>query len=560
VLAESVAPSGKHRAVRPPAALPVANFIDSYIVAKLNKAGVTPASRAGDEEFLRRVTLDLTGAIPDASEVGAFAADATADKRARKIDQLLASDAFVDRWTMWFGDLVQNVEFASNIFLFYNGRNAYHAWIRDSFRGGKPYDQMVRELLSGSGDSVSGPSPNYVARQFSTGPPQDLYDNLAAHAGQKFLAMPLLCISCHDGRGHLEGVNGYLRERTRREFWQTAAFFSRTELTVKNSNDPLGPFGVVSTYFIRDNDTGRYDLGTIDGNKSPRTVPGGQTPYVLPAFVLTGEAPRSGEPYRAAFARMLTGNRQFARATVNYLWKEMFGIGIVEPSDAFDLSRLDAQPTHPELLESLTDAFITGGYDIRALLRLIATSNTYQLSAQYTPGAWNEAWVPLYARHYPRRLPAEMVFDEIAKSTGVVPSIDVRGTTAVARAMQLPDPTEPDAKSSIGRFLNQFGRGNRDDSPRTAEGSLLQALAIMNDSIVTTGVLRTTPGSLVGKVVASTNDPGSVADEIYLATLSRRPTTAERQIAVGELAAGPIGDRAEDLQYALITSLEFLCH
>ena len=562
--AETVAPTtaanGRHRAVRPPVVLPVANFIDSYIVAKLNQAGVTPTSIAGDEEFLRRVTLDLTGQIPEPAAAGAFVADPSSGKRAEKIDQLLASDAFVDRWTMWFGDLVQNVQYASNIFLFYNGRNAYYSWIRDSFRNGKPYDQMVRELLSGSSDSVSGSPANYVARQFSTGPPQDLYDNLAANAGQKFLAMPLLCISCHDGRGHLEGVNTYLRNRSRRDFWQTAAFFSRTELSAKTYDDPLGPYGIVSTYFIKDNTTGRYELNTVDGNKTPRTHASDQPDFVLPAFILTGEGVGANEPYRAAFARLLTGNRQFARATVNRLWKEMFGVGIVEPADAFDLAILNTQATHPELLEALTDAFISSGYNIRSLLRLIAVSNAYQLSSRYNPGPWSEAWVPLYARHYPHRLPSEMIFDAIIESTGVGASMSVVGAPPVARAMQLPDTTEPGAQTPIGRFLNQFGRGNRDDSQRTTDSSILQALALMNDSIVTTRVQRSTPNSLIGRVLASTSDPGTIADQIYVATLSRKPTASERQIAIDSLAEGPLDERAEDLQYALITSLQFLCN
>lgn len=560
--AETVAPTpgaqGRRRAIAPIRNLPVANFIDRYIGAKQQKALCQPTEITGDEEFLRRVTLDLTGEAPDPAAVAAFVADVSANKRERKIDQLLASDGFTDRWTMWFGDLVQNVQFSSNTWLFYNGRNAYYSWIRESFRNGKPYDQMVRELLSASGDSVSGGSANYVARQYAMGPLQDLYDNLASSSGQKFLAMPLLCVSCHNGLGHLESVNTYLRAKSRRDFWQTAAFFSRTEFSWSYFEDPLDPKGVVGIYTIKDNATGRYDLNTIDGNKSPRSPAPGEPDYVLPAFILTGEGPRADETYRVAFARLLTGNRQFARAAVNYLWKEMFGVGLVEPVDAFDLAKLETQPTHPELLEALADEFIAGGYSTRSLLRTIAMSNTYQLSSKYTVGPWNESWVPLYARHYPHRLPAEMVFDAVTKATGVVPAIDVRGLPAVNRAMLLPDPYEPDPRTPIGRFLGQFGRGNRDDVPRTEDGSILQVLAIMNDVIVTTRVQRDNANSTIGKILASTTDPESIADQIYLATLSRRPTAEERQVAVAELRDGPLGDRAEDLQYALLNSLEFL--
>src|SRR2546423_14440372 len=109
--------------------------------------GIRAAEISADDEFLRRVTIELTGQIPDSATVQAFLADTSATKRAKTIDQLLASDAFVDRWTMWFGDLVQNVTAASNSREFPGGRNAYYQYIHDSIKSGKAYDQMVREII-----------------------------------------------------------------------------------------------------------------------------------------------------------------------------------------------------------------------------------------------------------------------------------------------------------------------------------------------------------------------------------------------------------------------------
>src|SRR5437764_516187 len=121
---------------------------------------------------------------------------------------LLLGDAFVDRWAMWFGDLVQNVQVSSNIREYYVGRNAYHNYIHDSIKNGKAYDQMVREVISGKGDSFSTGASDYWVRQIQpNGPVQDTYDNLAAHSGEKFLGMPFLCLSCHNGLGHLDLVN-----------------------------------------------------------------------------------------------------------------------------------------------------------------------------------------------------------------------------------------------------------------------------------------------------------------------------------------------------------------
>src|SRR5688572_959006 len=140
--AEIVASSSKRRAISKPiggyASLPIANFIDTHIAAKMIRDNVPPTVIAGDEEFLRRVYLDLTGTIPIATDVQSFIADTASDKRAKKVDALLKSDAFVDRWTMWFGDLVQNVQISTNSREYYIGRNAYYTWIRDSIRAGKP--------------------------------------------------------------------------------------------------------------------------------------------------------------------------------------------------------------------------------------------------------------------------------------------------------------------------------------------------------------------------------------------------------------------------------------
>jgi hypothetical protein len=546
----------KRRAVRVPAlgTLPGANFIDTHIGNKLAANGMTPAAVAGDEEFLRRVTLDLTGTIPTSSDVLTFLADTRVDKRAKKIDDLLHSDAFVDRWTMWFGDLVQNVQVSNNSREYYLGKNAYYTTIRESIRTGKPYDQMVREVLSAEGDNFQNGGANYVVRQIQrNGPPQDTLDNLAAHSAEKFLGIPMLCISCHSGGGHLELVNSWLREKKREDFWRMAAFFSRTTIRGERYTDPANPNANILKFNVGFNANGAYFLNTTDGNKTPRAPAEGQPNYVTPAFITNGETPKTGEPYRVAYARILTADRQFARAAANYLWKEMTGRGIVEPVNAFDLAKLATQPSHPELLEALTDELIAKHFDLREFLRTIALSNTYQLSAHYS-GAEPDA--SYFARHAPRRLAAEVLFDAIATATAVPAQFTVQGSSNVSKAMQLPDPLDG-RRGAATAFINNFGRGNRDDVLRTNDAAISQSLALMNDTTVTSRVKRTN-NSTVQKILASTSDPGSITDQLYLATLSRRPSAAERQIAIGYLNAGALGERAEDLQYVLLNSLEFL--
>ncbi len=566
-MASEAVASSKRRAVAPPATgaikLPAVNFIDSDLFAAMNKDGIVPTTLAGDEEFYRRVSLDLTGQIPDAAAVTAFVNDGAPDKRSKKIDELLASDAFNDRWTMWFGDLVQNVQASSSVREFPQGRNAYYTYIHDSIKTGKPYDQMVRDVLTGTGDSFNNGAGDYWVRQIqNNGPIQDTYDNLSAHSGEKFLGMQFLCLSCHNGLGHLDLINNYLHSKTRYDFWGNAAFFSRTraQRTVPDASMPN-----VFSFNITDNATGSYQLNTTSGNKTPRAPYNGQS-TVNPAFMLTGEGPRQGEAYRTAYARVLTANPQFARAAVNYLWKEMFGLGIVDPTNTFDLNRLDPnnlpsswtlQPTNAQLLNDLTNEFTKDGYSLRMILRTMAVSSSYQLATAYTPGTWNEAWTTYFPRHLAHRLMAEEMLDAITKATSVPVTFNVNGLGSVTAAMKLPDTTES-RNNSYGRFLDEFGRGNRDDVGRTNDTSVAQALSLMNDgTVVVNRVHKNTANSTVNKLLAQSSDAGTIVIQLYLTTLCRRPTSSEWQQGVTYLQSGTLSQKTEDLQWVLLNSLEF---
>lgn len=566
---ENAQVTARRRAVQPPApgapnAIPLRNFVDVEVFGKMTRDGVKPTVLSSDEEFLRRVTLDLTGEIPTVETVRSFTADTRTDKRDRMIDQLLASEAFVDRWTMWFGDLVQNVQVSTNSREYYQGRNAYYSWIRDSIRSGKAYDQMVRELLAGKGDNFVIGTANYWVRQIQpNGPIQDTYDNLSAHSAEKFLALPMTCVSCHSGARHLEMINSYMAGKTRAEFWSNAAFFAKNAATV--IRDPALPN--VRKYDIVDNPLGSYRLNTTSGNKTPRAPSTGQPNTSSPSFFLTGETPRAGEPLRDAYGRMLTAHPQFARASVNYLWKELFTLGIIEPVDSIDLLRLSAatlpggstlQPTHPALLESLADSFRSSNYSLRAILKTMTTSSAYQLSSRYTPGTWSEAWTPYFARHYVRRLSAEALLDAIFRATNVSAQLPVQGLPAVQKAMLLPDPLELGGRAGFGAFLNNFGRGDRDDSPRSNDGSILQALSLMNDPLITTRVRNTQAGSSVQTILRTTTVPGDIVDSLCLATLSRRPTAVERQAGIMYLTGGNLTTKTEDLQFVFLNKLEFL--
>jgi hypothetical protein len=346
-----------------------------------------------------------------------------------------------------------------------------------------------------------------------------------------------------------------------------AAFYSRIQMRRQGTQPNF-------YYTVSDRVTGEYPLGTTTGNKTPRdgNYWAGGASFVTPKFIITGEAPQKNENYRAAMARMITADSQFARAHVNYIWKEMFGMGIVEPADGFDLLRQDPenpppspwtiQPTHPNLMKRLGDFYAGSGYDLKTLLRLITQSRSYQLSSTY-PGEWKETNTQLFARHFVRRLRAEEVYDALSRATGVQPSLTVNGyTTPVLWAGQLPDVDLEPGNRQIRTFLSAFVRGDRDSNKRSSEGTILQALTLLNDRTVTDRVKSGTRGTLTNQLVTAKATPEDTVNALYLGTLSRYPTAAELADGTAmfkNLKAGQtVATVTEDLQFALLNKLDFL--
>ena len=496
-----------------------ANAIDQNVNQALANAGVQAAPRTTDYEFIRRVTLDLTGRLPTIQRLTTFTRDPDPGKRAKLIGELLGSPEFVDKWTMFFGDLLKNTARTDQVNRFPEGRNAFYVYIKASIAANKPYDVLARELISAQGtNSWEQGELNWIAGGVVTGgPQQDIWDQQAVNTFETFLGVSHLnCLLCHNGAGHLDSLSLWGKNMKRADAWGVASFFSRTALTrvrlPENNNQYYWSAEDGAPRFRSD-----YPLNTTTGNRPARCAGGvvpapgekcAATAAVAPKY-LDGEGPKSGELYRAAMARKVTSDFQFARAAVNYVWAAFFNRGIVEPANQFDLARLDPespppapwtlQPSNPQLLNALAQDFIASGYDLRALMTEIATSDTYQLASRYE-GEWNSAWEPLFARHLPRRLWAEEIHDGIAQASNVIPSYNVRLFGPVRWAMQLPEPRNlPDGGGRITQFLDAFLRGNREDQARRDDGSVLQALSLMNDPYVVNRTRSANNGGLTGK-------------------------------------------------------------
>jgi hypothetical protein len=538
--------------------VPRRNFVDEQIFGKMERDRIPHSGLTSDNEFLRRVTLDLTGRIPSPQDVTSFVADPDPAKRDKAIEKLLASEAYVDKWAYTFMDI-----FRANGKMG-RGQNLFHYWMKENLRVDRPYDDVVRSIISSSAKSnhVSAAS-NVIAREHVQGKPQpddgedmgmvqqlDTDDELAILYGKTFLGINLSCISCHDGKGHLEKVNVWLSGKKRSEFFQNASFLgnSRYLMYWEHGKPQSGEF------LIDDQNPG-YNTKGASMIRVPRF--GGPS---NPAFILTGEQPKPGAEPREELGRLLTADPQFARATVNLFWARLMGFGIVEPFDEFDLARLDPkhvpagwelQASHPELLEALAKDFRASGYSVRHLLETICRSNAYQLSARFE-GEWKESYTKYFARKFVRMLTAEELHDAIALATSR-PGSFAAGSDKVGMSMQL---SGPGGGGDVKYFMQTFGQSNRSNPPHALTGSPLQPILLMQSPVVNDRVLAAKDSRVQRLLDTYKTDNARVVDELFLATLSRPPSGGEQQVALGAIEKNRV-EGAQNLQWALVNQVEF---
>lgn len=584
------------------------NTIDKYLAQDWQAAGITPSQRTSDYEFIRRVTLDLTGRIPTPDRVVAFVSDSSPDKRNALIDELLAKPEFVDKWVMYFGDLFNNttVNTATGVRRYPDGRNAFYTWLKQQISANRPYNQIAYDIISATGTNSYDPTQgqiNWIVNGLVVnGPIQDAYDQQAANTAETFLGLAHMnCTLCHNGRGHLDALSVWGAQEARVTSWGFAAFFGRTVI----KNTPVNAAQGNQPYYwsAADNGPRDYTLNTLTGNRPARCMNNrppltddagnlycactdGQPPLkdknglpvckaaaatVSPVYPFNGHTPRPGESYRVAAAREITSDFLFAQATVNYLWKEFFGIGLVDPPNQLDPARLDPdnppaapwtlQASHPRLLNALAQDFINSGYDLKALMREMTSSDAYQLSAQYAGTAPPDN---MFARKLVRRLWGEEVHDAIVQSSGVLPSYDITPFGKTPWAMQFPEPRGyPASPAAVQNFLDAFIRGNRDDEDRRSDGSLTQALGLMNDSFVVSRVKVSGSGataSLLAKSLPQNDE--QLVNNLWLNVLSRYPTDNEKRSALAQLASGSGAtgrqQKAEDLLWSLYNKVDFI--
>jgi hypothetical protein len=559
--AHSRAGRSRNGSARP--AVSSSNFIDRHIFGKMAADGVVPAPDSSDAEFLRRVTLDLTGRIPTFEETEAFLASSRPDKRELLIDSLLASEAYTDQLTLFFLNKFRVSRNHESISV--PARNVFYDFVRSFVAADKPYNRFVQELLAASGEVDNVPGTQFFARWMDVaGPIQDSWDDITDRITTTFLGFKTECISCHNGRAHLEKINLWLTRRTRTQFWQTSAFLSRMYY-IRWSDDVIG---FRPRIILADRDYGSYSGAVNPSNPGNRPARTGAV--VEPEFVLNQQRPRNGE-WRQELGRIITEDRQFARASANHLWANFFGHGIVDPPDAWDFVRTDpgnpppegwpSQNSHSELLEEMADFFIRNNYRIKPLVRQILTSKAYQLSSRYE-GRWTPAFVRYFARHEARRLSAEQLYDSLITATRTEQPMTVAGFhRAFMYANQLPDAAEPSTDGRVTDFLNQAGRGNWTTIDRSEEPTILGLLFSMNEAQVVQRSMGTSGPAVVSRNQVLRIDAMQISDEeairrMYLATVTREPSDAEMDTVL-RYRSGARAQWLSDLQWALLNKLDF---
>lgn len=476
---------------------PANNRIDEFVAAKLERMKTLQSGLCTDLEFVRRVYLDLTGLPPSPEMVDKFMADPR-DSRWRRealIEQLIASEEFVDHWTNKWCDLLQ----VNSKFLGGEGARLFRDWVRTQVKANVPYDQFAHSILTATGSNREVPAAAYykVLRE-----PVEIMENTT----HLFLATRFNCNKCHD----------HPFERwTQDQYYQMAAWFAQTGL----DRDPAsGDRNIGGTAVEGAKPLYEFVVNRPAGDiKHDRT--GAVTP---PAFPYQAKfEKREKAPRRDDLAGWITSadNQYFASSYVNRIWGYLTGVGIIEPLDDI---RAGNPPSNPELLKWLTQEFIARKFDTRWLIRTICQSRVYQLSIQ--TNQWNVDDTINYSHAPARRLPAEVIYDAIFAVTGAKSNLPGN-----VRAGQLADSQTgtPDG------FLNNLGRPVRESSCECERSSELQLGPIMAlVSGPTVGDAVSQPGNALAKLVETVPDDGALVRSIFQRVLSRPPTAEESQAAL----------------------------
>ncbi len=503
---------------------PENNFIDRLVFERLKKLRIAPAELCDDETFLRRVTLDLAARVPTPEEYAAFMADTSADKRAKKIDALLASEDFTDYVTALWSELCR-VASAD-----YTGRgdahkpaNSFVAWLRDQVAADRPFDEVVADMATAVGSTnTDGQTGLYtmLIHDYALNPKV-----FAADFSQLFLGVRMQCAECH---------NHPFDRWTMDDYYGLVSFFSCVKRKPGSDGrdrrvifDPSAP----------------QAKHAVDGRPVPAKLLGAVEP-------VGGE----GDPRRALAAWIRDpGNALFNRNIVNRLWAHLLGVGIVEPVDDF---RATNPPANGPLLDALAARYAEHGRRLRPIIRDICTSRVYQLSVQPTPSG--AADTRQYSHAMVRRLRADVLLDSLVAVTGVPKSLPMAptGTKAISYI------NRNNYYALTGDYvLDTFGQSGRKTvcaCDTKTNPSLSQVMHLLVGDTVGPRVHTAATSGVLKKIIDEHSTPEGVIEAIFIRVLARRPTATEMEALLELVAKNKAPAVYEDIFAGLLASNDFL--
>jgi hypothetical protein len=490
----------------PPQEAPV-NYVDELVGAKLSKLRILPSELCGDEVFLRRVTIDITGVLPSEEEYQQFVADPSPAKRAALVDRLLDRKEFSEIWAMKWAELLQ-IRTTNQVS--YKSAFLYSNWLSAQIQNNVPLNKMVQELLGATGGTFKNPPTNYYQIETDT-------LKTAENVAQVFMGIRTQCAQCH---------NHPFDRWTMDDYYSFAAFFS--QIGRKQSED----YREIIVF-----NSGGGEVGHPVGGR-----------VMKPKFLGGAEPDVAGKDRRMALAQWLASpeNPYFATSVANRVWDHFFGIGIVQPVDDV---RISNPPSNPELYEALGKKFTEYSYDFKRLVRDICNSKTYQRSTQRN--ASNDSDELNFAHSRIRRIRAENLLDCISQVTQTKDKF--QGLPLCSRAVQVAD------GNTSTYFLTTFGRATRNtvcSCEVKTEPTLSQSLHLLNGDTVE-GKIR--GGGFIAQALAAGKTPDQVIASIYIRCLSRQPSADELTRLKAAVAGEPDPAKAlEDIFWAVLNSREFM--
>ena len=518
--------------------LPGYNEVDALVNARIRAAGVTPTPLTNDYEFLRRVTLDVTGVPPTRVEIADFLADRSPNRRARTIDRMLQTPGWADNWVGYWQDVL--AENPGILKPKLNNSGPFRWWIYESLYDNKPVDQWVTELVMMRGDSYTG-----APAGFGLATQNDIPMAAKAHVlSQAFLGVNLQCARCHDAPYH---------PFKQADLLGLAAMLSRNAIKLPATST----------------------VPQVEGARKPLVQvtlqPGSKVPglWPFPSFAsmdTAAELARDPEDPRERLAATLTSphNDRFAQVVVNRLWARYLGKGIVDPVDDWHL----AEPSHPILLDHLARELVRHEYDLKHVARLILNSYAYQRQTANNGdlAAESEKW---FAAPVRRRLTAEQIVDSLYAAAGKTMgaealTLDPEGRRGVETFLNLGFPTRawqltslsnerdrpalalPVAQSIVD-VLSTFGWRDSRPNPITVREqttTVLQPLTIANGTMPHR-IVQISDNSAFTALALQDISVDELVDQLFLQVVSRPASSAEREPLATLLRAG-FEDRRTD--------------